>query len=181
MRFISHRGNTNGKDVNYENTMSQICWAVFNGFEVEVDLQWNENDGLFLGHDDGVVSQKIMNPKKFLENKNLLVHCKNADAIAFIAKNDIFCEWFWHETDNYTLTNFRDIVSYPGIHLDVYSQCHNILMCPERAVVGGKVTKESMKATLEELCPKMFDEDLSHLFGICSDYIELCREIMDEV
>jgi len=51
MKFISHRGNLTGPNPERENHPSYILEATANGFEVEIDL-WYENGKLILGHDE---------------------------------------------------------------------------------------------------------------------------------
>ena len=42
MILISHRGNTNGKNINRENTKSYIDEAIAKGFDVEIDIcKWD--------------------------------------------------------------------------------------------------------------------------------------------
>ena len=50
MILISHRGNMNGIEKTKENTIEQINLALSKGYDVEVDV-WYENGSLYLGHD----------------------------------------------------------------------------------------------------------------------------------
>ena len=49
-RFISHRGNIDGRDPEKENTEEYIDTARMLGFDVEIDV-WKIADSLYLGHD----------------------------------------------------------------------------------------------------------------------------------
>ena len=50
MKIISHRGNLTGPDPKQENKPSQILKVLEKGYEVEVDV-WYENKKFYLGHD----------------------------------------------------------------------------------------------------------------------------------
>lgn len=49
MILISHRGNLMGK-TSYENEPDYIMNAIKEGFDVEIDV-WYQNNTLYLGHD----------------------------------------------------------------------------------------------------------------------------------
>ena len=48
--FISHRGNLNGEEPEYENTTDYINNALSKGFECEIDVWFVKNE-FYLGHD----------------------------------------------------------------------------------------------------------------------------------
>ena len=50
MYLISHRGNLNGIQKDKENEPEYIISAIDKGFDVEVDVRF-ENNKFFLGHD----------------------------------------------------------------------------------------------------------------------------------
>ena len=50
MKFIAHRGNLSGKNLDLENNPKYIDAAINQNYDVEIDLRCNGND-LFLGHD----------------------------------------------------------------------------------------------------------------------------------
>lgn len=109
MILISHRGLLNGPNKNLENKPSQIEAALNLGFDVEIDL-WYEQD-LKLGHD----GPQYLVSKKYLRNPNFWIHCKNLKAFEFCLANDLHC--FWHENDHMTLTSKKIIWTYPGKEL----------------------------------------------------------------
>lgn len=74
MEFISHRGNTNGREPSLENTPNHILNAAVK-FRVEIDV-WKINGEYFLGHDEP--KHKI--DRSFLLDDRLLLHCKNLDS-----------------------------------------------------------------------------------------------------
>lgn len=51
MFFISHRGNVNSKNQEYENNPKYILEAISLGFDVDVDI-WLYKTKLYLGHDE---------------------------------------------------------------------------------------------------------------------------------
>lgn len=124
MKKISHRGNLNGPDPKNENTVESILLAIQKGFDVEIDI-WVINNLIYLGHDkpktqiDEFFINQIGNRGWF--------HCKNLEALTFLSKFKNI-NYFYHNTDDYTLTNTNYIWTYPGkdisnqsilVHLDV--------------------------------------------------------------
>ena len=107
MFFISHRGNMNGPNQNDENKIDYIMHAIDNNFDVEIDL-WFKNKKFFLGHDE----PQFRVDSKFLEDQKLWCHSKNSDALKELSK--LNCHFFWHNTDDYTITSKGFIWIYPG-------------------------------------------------------------------
>ena len=124
MKKIAHRGNINGPDPENENTIKSISLALQKGFDVEIDV-WVINDLIYFGHDKPttMVSESII---KQIGNRGWF-HCKNLDALVFLSKfEDI--NYFYHNNDDYALTNKNYIWTYPGkqittesilVHLDM--------------------------------------------------------------
>jgi len=48
---IAHRGNTRGPKPELENSPEYISKAIEDGFEVEIDIWFQDGEGFFLGHD----------------------------------------------------------------------------------------------------------------------------------
>lgn len=115
MIYISHRGNINGKNIEKENTIEYITKAIELGFDVEIDV-WYDN-GFWLGHDNPIT--KISND--FFKNDKLWCHAKNLEAIENLAL--LHVKYFWHENDKYTLTSNNLIWTYPGQKLCSTSIC----------------------------------------------------------
>ena len=109
MILIAHRGNYNGTNREKENSPEHIYNALNLGYFVEIDL-WKTEQGLFLGHDQPVHQTN----EKFLDNPNFFVHCKNIEALSYLKTAFLNCEYFWHESDHYTLTSKNNIWVYPG-------------------------------------------------------------------
>jgi hypothetical protein len=144
MKLISHRGNTNGKNPDKENSPSYILDTLQKGYDVEIDI-WFIDNMCWLGHDEP--TYKIdLNIFHDYYNK-IWYHCKNLEALLTMSKHD-YHNYFWHQEDDFTLTSTKHIWTYPG----------NLLTTNSIAVLPEQVHYE----------PK----ELSICFGICSDYIE---------
>jgi hypothetical protein len=142
IKIISHRGNIYGPNKEIENLPSQILLAIKSGFDVEIDL-WSEDNRLFLGHD--YPEHEI--PISFLRDNQsrLWIHCKNLEAIESLKRFLPTSNFFWHQSDDFTLTNLGYIWTYPG----------------------KQTTEHSVIVDLSET-----PSSSQPLFGICTDYPE---------
>ena len=122
MILISHRGNLNGIQKKNENNPNYIDNALNEGYEVEVDVRY-ENGDFFLGHD---CNQFKIN-EKYLLRKGIWCHAKTSFALDALYK--IKAHHFWHQEDDYTITSRGYIWSYPGKKLLDKSIC----VLPEKA------------------------------------------------
>ncbi len=116
MIFISHRGNISGIRSNDENNPNYINVALKLGYEVEVDVRF-ENGKFFLGHD---FSQYHID-NEFLLNSKIWCHAKTKEALEALEK--IKAHYFWHQEDDYTITSKGYIWTYPGKKLFDKSIC----------------------------------------------------------
>jgi hypothetical protein len=110
MKKISHRGNLNGPDSENENTIGSISLAIQKGFDVEIDV-WVINGLIYFGHDKPItlINESVI---KQIGSRGWF-HCKNLEALIFLSKfEDI--NYFYHNNDDYTLTNTKYIWTYPG-------------------------------------------------------------------
>ena len=122
MFLISHRGNLNGIQKDKENEPKYIISAIDKGFDVEVDVRF-ENNKFFLGHD----YNQFEIDKEFLLNKKIWCHAKTNEALS--ALDEIKAHFFWHQEDDYTITSKGYIWTYPGKKLLSKSIC----VLPEKA------------------------------------------------
>jgi hypothetical protein len=153
MLLIAHRGLMDGPDKTLENSPEQIRLALAEGFDAEIDL-WNIENEFFLGHDEPI--HKIQ--WNFLDNKHLWVHCKNLDALYVVRKQFSQCHYFWHQSDDYTLTSNGYIWTYPGYDL----------------------TKDSICVLPEWEMGDLSDYVYPDCYGICSDYVKLLKSNEDK-
>jgi glycerophosphoryl diester phosphodiesterase len=149
MKIIAHRGNIDGPNPLTENQPEIIDKAIDLDFDVEIDIRYNTIDGqLYLGHDD---SQYIVTQYWLAQRMDhLWIHCKNLDALYYFVNKTSGYNYFWHETDKFTLTSKKYIWTYPGQPYTASS----VIVMPELSIK---------------------DEDFSSLnvyncYGICTDY-----------
>lgn len=149
MILISHRGNIEGPNLEKENSTSYINDAIHKGYNVEVDI-WVHDDSIFLGHD---------NPQYEIDfdwidfrKDKLWLHCKNIEAVEFFYSKSKL-NYFWHDTDNLTITSKGFLWAYPG--------------------------KQPIKKSIAVL-PELHNDNVSSCFGICSDFIKKYKESFGE-
>lgn len=140
MILISHRGNIDGKEPSLENRPDFIDNAIRHGFDVEIDIRYIDGN-LFLGHDkaDYNIDFKWLNERI----DKLWVHCKNHSAVDFFYSTDF--NYFWHDSDDMTITSKGIIWAHPKI--------------------------QPIKNSIAVL-PDGNDWEIENCKGICSDYIK---------
>ena len=108
---IAHRGNTNGIVIEKENSPDYVMAALDKGYECEIDL-WCLDKKFFLGHDGPQynISEKFL----FDLSPKLWVHCKNLEALQFVAETKGSLNGFWHQEDSYTFTTNGYIWTFPN-------------------------------------------------------------------
>ena len=116
MIYISHRGNLNGPNTQKENHPDYIKKAWMQGFDVEVDV-WYVDNQFCLGHDEPQYEVDW----KFLSNPSFWCHAKNIEALSIMLNCNAHC--FFHNTDDATLTSKGIIWTYPGKFLTNKSIC----------------------------------------------------------
>lgn len=138
MVLISHRGNLSGIDKSIENQPDHIEKILSLQINCEVDV-WRIDGEYYLGHDNP--QYKIS--QKFLLQNNLWCHAKNLDALNCMLDLGVHC--FWHENDDFTITSFGYIWTFP-----------------EKNVVNKSIIVDNNKnwRLKNYKC-----------FGVCSDYI----------
>ena len=146
MKLIAHRGNISGKQPDNENKPSYINDALDEGYDAEVDV-WFENNKFYLCHDNPLYEIK----PNFLMNEGLWCHAKNVEALAAM-RTIRGIHYFWHETDDYTLTSNGFVWVYPNKELCINSIC----VMPEQGYTG----------------------DINNCYGICSDELTNMKIIL---
>jgi hypothetical protein len=107
---IAHRGNISGK-TDRENHPDYLVEAIRAGFDVEFDL-WMVDNSLWLGHD--TPTYKIDDEFLIETGSFSWIHCKNLNALSYLAKTFPQLNYFWHQEDDHTLTSQGFIWTYPG-------------------------------------------------------------------
>jgi hypothetical protein len=155
LKLIAHRGNLNGPNLFLENSPQYLEIAIQSGYDVEIDFWYLESkDSLFLGHDEPEHEIEISWLNKF--SKNIWIHCKNYDALFYLSKYAQF-NYFWHQSDDFTITSKGVFWVYPGKQLNINS----VMVLPENI--------NKLEA--------VFFNDLN-VYGICSDYVEVIKKLI---
>jgi glycerophosphoryl diester phosphodiesterase len=142
MILISHRGNLTGSNPTKENSLPYIQEALDNGFDVEIDIWFN--DGVFyLGHD--AIQYKVTLDWLKERKNNLWIHCKNIEAIEWFNNSIVTYNYFWHQEDTVTLTSKNFIWAYPG--------------------------KQPINRSIAVM-PEIFNDKINLCIGVCSDHIQ---------
>ena len=130
MILIAHRGNTTGKNTERENDPAQIEVALSQGYDVEIDMRVVEGR-MHLGHDgpEHLISESWLESIK----ERAWVHCKNLGALSHLHGSEF--NYFWHDTDEYTITSHGHIWVYPGRPFD--KKC--VVVMPEAWSEGGRL------------------------------------------
>jgi hypothetical protein len=152
MKLISHRGNIHGPQIQ-ENSPCYIDTAIGLGFDVEIDVRYDEHlNYWYLGHD--FAQYKIEWQWLDVRKNKLWIHCKNLEALRACCNHPDF-NFFWHQNDDFTLTSQNYIWTYPG-------QTHgpkSVIVMPETAY-GIEPVKRNFAVMKTYSC-----------YGICSDYV----------
>ena len=153
MKFIAHRGLTDGPDEKMQNNPDQIVKALDHGFEAEMDL-WYTDKKWVLGH-DGPEHEIDFD---FLKQAKLWIHCKNLDALFTLRGHGARFNFFWHESDLVTLTSHNIVWTYFGKPETVSPM--SVCVMPEATYTGDEM-KEMARSW--------------QWYGICSDYVNMLR------
>ena len=149
MRYISHRGNIDGRIEDVENHPNYIYDTIVKGYDAEIDV-WYVDGKLWLGHDEPQYEIELDWLVK--QSPFLWIHCKNTPALTYFSEynigNDTF-NFFWHEEDTATLTSKGYIWAYPG-----------------KQPIDGSIA----------VMPEIHNDDISKCWGICSDYVKKYKD-----
>jgi glycerophosphoryl diester phosphodiesterase len=155
-RIIAHRGNLLGPNEKYENTNFSIEKCISEGFDVEIDVRYEPTlDKLYLGHDN--CGEELGLNFLHIHKEHLWIHCKSFEALNYFAGSSF--NYFWHENDDYTITNHGKIWAHPKSYtrasVSKFSSekyTNTILVLPENSI-GGQLL-----------------EYPDRVFGVCTDY-----------
>ena len=151
MLIISHRGNLEGENQSTENSPSQIETAINFGYDVEIDLWLIDND-FMLGHDK---PEHPISLDWLVSNEKILwVHCKNFEAIDYLSKNQINLNYFFHDSDDLTLTSRNFMWIYPK---KTYSN-NSVIVCKDVDEFANYLKKPP--------------------FGVCTDNPHLLKKLI---
>lgn len=149
MKIIAHRCNLNGPDPKRENKIAAMRECIERGFDVEIDVRANEReDVLYFGHDHP--QERADWDELAAHSESLWLHCKNFEALRLLANRGSNLHYFWHDSDDYTLTSNNFIWAYPG---RAYT-ANSVIVLPERGT-----TIDKLHALTRASC-----------YAICTDY-----------
>ncbi len=163
MRYIAHRGNLEGPNPEKENHPDYVLEALKRGYDVEVDIWYEPFGGFYFGHDNPKYKITDNNWRDFNNyTDHLWLHAKSLDSLEACVFGAGMQDHhsFWHQNDDFTLTNKNYIWTYPGKQLTTRS----IWVLPELspAFTVGKDELRDFQG-----------------FGICSDYVKKIKEIRE--
>jgi len=144
MFLISHRGNIDGPNKQFENMPDYVDRARSIGYDVEIDVWFNpKNSQYHLGHD---APQYKISKEWLLERKDWLwCHAKDLEALQQLLLDGMHC--FWHQEDTVALTSKNIIWCYPGNFIK-----NGIAVMPETSLNNKQIIN---------LCDKVA--------GVCTD------------
>jgi hypothetical protein len=149
LKIIAHRGNLNGPTEN-ENRLWYLRDAILKGFDIETDVWYHDGD-VWLGHDSPV--ERITDSEIKELSENTWFHCKNLNALEYFKKIYSDSKFFWHQSDDFTLTSNGYIWTFPNKETCEYS------------ILVDLMASEPVNKTL---------------YGICTDYAEALRQEMEK-
>ena len=160
--LIAHRGLMNGPDPNKENTLSAIIAARTAGYDVEIDV-WFQDDSWWLGHDAPQIKidydwLRVIDRRDYLDTHHAWIHAKSIQTLYQLRKNKFLGHVFFHEEDPCVLTSSGYIWTYPGQELTPLSIC---------------VMPENTEAILQVKQLKVF--------GFCSDWVNRIHQELETV
>jgi hypothetical protein len=147
MKYIAHRGLTDGPNPLLENNPAQIELALKEGYECEIDL-WLVDSDLYLGHD----APTYPISKQWVDKLGLWIHAKNLAALRWLTTTDL--EYFWHQNDDYVLTSHNYIWTFPGKDLTQRS----VMVMPEKVDPTLEIARTAM------------------CYAICSNFVRNIKE-----
>lgn len=156
MKLIAHRGNINGPNKSRENSLEYIDEAINLGYDVEIDIRHDSQEKkLYLGHDE---SQYEVSMAWLVDRKDKLwIHCKDLSSLKLFSDNQIEFNYFWHQTDDFTLTSNGYIWTYPGKP----HTSNSVVVMPESSD-GLKFYGNDNLVDSKDYFP---------FYAICSDYV----------
>ena len=146
MLKIAHRGNLYGPNHKLENSPDYLDKAIDLGFDIEVDI-WYTDNGFFLGHDrpDYKVDESYLDGI----SNNSWFHCKNFLAMDYVSKNLNSFNYFWQDSDRFSLTSKGYI--WTNINEKEFS---------DRSVLVNLSVPD-----------KEYMDSVANVYGVCNDYV----------
>ena len=102
LRFIAHRGNISGKEVESENKIYYVLKALDQSYDVEVDVRSKEGE-IYIGHD--YCQEKFPFEKFQIHAHKMWIHCKDLESLRHFKSEVVGWNYFFHDNDLATLTS----------------------------------------------------------------------------
>lgn len=154
IKLIAHRGNLFGSFPPRENHPSYIDEAIAAGFDVEIDLRVKDKR-FHLGHDEP--QYEVSHDWLYDRKDSLWLHCKEFAALFALQYSEF--NYFFHDSDEYTLTSKNFMWSHPRA-AKIKNTVH---------VIQGRKDDEFAKTIIS-----------SQPLGICSDYVARIRGLLEK-
>ena len=161
MKIIAHRGLLKGPNQNRDNNFNDIKECFDRGFDVEMDIRYDEKFDMFnIGHDKTNFQGSL---HSLFEHKDKLwIHTKDIKTFEYLRENDKKNElnYFYHTNEDFVLTSQGHIWAYPGKFVK-----NSVWLFPERE--------------LDKLNYDMIINKLSNHIGVCTDYPLIMKHIIE--
>ena len=154
MKLIAHRGLMRGPNAELENNPVQIVAAIMQGFDVEIDVRIKDHQ-FYLGHDQATYEIS----HAYLCNPSFWIHAKDhaaAEQLSHMRSQGADINFFWHQSDDRTLTSHGYWWTQPGKPLTSQS----IAVMPENKMNVDQLSSWSNTISCA---------------GICSDYVGIIK------
>jgi len=109
-QFIAHRGNTEGKQPEFENTIEYLNHAYDLCGGIECDIR-TYNGKLYYGHDEPIE----LVDTNLIRQYHWFCHAKDLESLSTLIA--FGANTFWHQKDTVTITTKGYIWCYPHVHL----------------------------------------------------------------
>lgn len=162
MKYISHRGNLNGRIESHENHPEYIEAAINAGYDVEIDLRMK--DGMmYLGHD--VPQYHVSDGWLLAKAKHLWIHTKDFESLNFMLGDSMNrCNFFAHTADPFVSIShpLNRSTKMKLIWLHELEQPCSIQHCIVPLLDLESVRHSKLK--------------YNDVYGVCSDYVVECKK-----
>lgn len=152
MILISHRGNIEGINPEFENQPHYIQNAMLLGYDVEIDVRM-KNGELYLGHD---YPQYLIEIDWLLNSKNSLwIHTKDFESLDLLIDKGL--RVFFHEQEKQTIIGNTNLI-----------WSHDLRSTGSKSIIP-LLDRESINNN---------GHLLQNVYGVCSDYLETLNTLL---
>lgn len=156
MRFIAHRANLYGPNPDTENTIEAIEECIDKGFDIEIDLHYDNSSRTFwLGHDEPKTKIDLRMLSIWKYHVTVYAHCKTITTLQKFVEGGMAQGVipFFHDVDDCILLISNQVWIHPRAVPDMENYTNSILVLPSLRHFVVERAKNILKAK-----------------GICTDY-----------